>query len=178
MSGTTTNNGWTYPTSTDLVTNGATAIQTLATGIDTSVGTGLLAWQDFDTFTVGGTGWNFGSTATKNGRYVQLGKLIHFDYQITAGGTGIAAGSGGLTLTLPVSANTNTTEFLSNGILSDDSAGINYAIASQISSTTMNIVIHAVSGTNIRYSSLTSTSIPAALATADTLRISGWYEAA
>lgn len=36
MSGTTTNYGWTYPTSTDYVKDGATAIQTLATGIDTT----------------------------------------------------------------------------------------------------------------------------------------------
>lgn len=41
MSGTTTNYGWTYPTSTDYVKDGATAIQTLATGIDTSLNTAL-----------------------------------------------------------------------------------------------------------------------------------------
>lgn len=41
MSGTTTNFGWTYPTSTDYVKDGATAIQTLATGIDTSMFTPL-----------------------------------------------------------------------------------------------------------------------------------------
>jgi hypothetical protein len=36
--GTTTNNGWTYPESTDLVKDGATAIQTLADAIDTTLG--------------------------------------------------------------------------------------------------------------------------------------------
>jgi len=36
--GTTTNNGWTYPESTDLVKDGATAIQTLADDIDTTLG--------------------------------------------------------------------------------------------------------------------------------------------
>jgi hypothetical protein len=36
--GTTTNNGWTYPESTDLVKDGATAIETLATNIDTTLG--------------------------------------------------------------------------------------------------------------------------------------------
>jgi hypothetical protein len=36
--GTTTNNGWTYPESTDLVKDGATAIETLATDIDTTLG--------------------------------------------------------------------------------------------------------------------------------------------
>lgn len=37
MAGTTTNYAWTYPTSTDLVKDGATAIQTLATAQDTSL---------------------------------------------------------------------------------------------------------------------------------------------
>ena len=35
--GTTTNFGWTYPNNTDLVTNGASQMQTIATGIDTTV---------------------------------------------------------------------------------------------------------------------------------------------
>ncbi|CAB4168363.1 hypothetical protein UFOVP1654_9 [uncultured Caudovirales phage] len=38
MAGTTTNFGISYPTSTDLVKDGATAIQTVATGFDTRLG--------------------------------------------------------------------------------------------------------------------------------------------
>jgi len=38
MAGTTTNFSISYPTSTDLVTNGATAIQTVAQGFDTRLG--------------------------------------------------------------------------------------------------------------------------------------------
>ena len=41
MAGTTTNYGWTYPTSTDLVKDGATAIQTAAQGVDTTLFTAL-----------------------------------------------------------------------------------------------------------------------------------------
>lgn len=41
MAGTTTNYGWTYPTSTDLVKDGATAMQTLATNVDTTLFTAL-----------------------------------------------------------------------------------------------------------------------------------------
>lgn len=41
MSGTTTNYGWTYPTSTDYVKDGATAIQTAISGADTTLGTAL-----------------------------------------------------------------------------------------------------------------------------------------
>ena len=38
MAGTTTNFGWTYPSSTDLVKDGATAIQTAVQGVDTRFG--------------------------------------------------------------------------------------------------------------------------------------------
>jgi len=41
MAGTTTNYAWDYPTSTDYVKDGATAIQTLATDIDTTLWTAL-----------------------------------------------------------------------------------------------------------------------------------------
>jgi hypothetical protein len=41
MAGTTTNYGWTYPTSTDLVKDGATAIQTATQGVDTTLWTAL-----------------------------------------------------------------------------------------------------------------------------------------
>jgi hypothetical protein len=41
MAGTTTNYGWTYPTSTDLVKDGATAIQTATQGVDTTLFTAL-----------------------------------------------------------------------------------------------------------------------------------------
>jgi len=41
MAGTTTNYGWTYPTSTDLVKDGATAIQTAVQGADTTLFTAL-----------------------------------------------------------------------------------------------------------------------------------------
>lgn len=54
MSGTTTNYGWTYPTSTDYVKDGATAIQTLATGIDTtSAGSNLAGLVLIKTQTIG-----------------------------------------------------------------------------------------------------------------------------
>ena len=41
MAGTTTNYGFNYPTSTDLVKDGATAMQTLATNVDTTLFTAL-----------------------------------------------------------------------------------------------------------------------------------------
>jgi hypothetical protein len=101
-----------------------------------------------------------------------------FDYEIVAGGTGIAGGTASLTLSLPVNANSNTTEFITAGRYDDASTSINYQLTGQISGTTVVLLIPNVSGTLIRLSSLTSTTLPAALATGDTVRISGFYEAA
>lgn len=176
--GTTTNNSWPYPASTDPAGNGATNIQQLAQGIDTSVGTGLLAWTDYDTFTLGGTGWNFGTTVTKNGRYSQLGKMVHFDYTITISGTGMTAGTGAPTFTLPVAANTNTSEYMSTMTFTDTSAGIVYAMNFSIESTTAVGYVQTVSGTNLRIQGWTSTTTPAAIASGDVIRLTGWYEAA
>jgi len=65
----TTNNAWPIPASTDYVKDGYAAIDNLGNAIDTSVGTGLLAWQ---TYTPTITGW----TGTTDFRWVQLGKTL------------------------------------------------------------------------------------------------------
>lgn len=174
--GTTTNNAWPYPASTDPAGNGATNIQQLAQGIDTSVGTGLLAWTDYDTFTLGGTGWTWGSP-TKNGRYSQLGKMVHFDYTITIVGTP-TMGTGAPSFSLPVAANTNTSEYMSTMTFADVSSGIVYAMNFSIENTTAVGYIQTVSGTNIRVQGWTSTTTPASLAAGDIIRLTGWYEAA
>ena len=99
MAGTTTNNGWDYPTSTDLLKDGALAIQTLATDIDTSVGTGLLAWTSYTpTFT---------NLTLNNGtidfKYVQIGKTVHVRGLLTWGSTTSATASA-LSISTPVTA--------------------------------------------------------------------------
>lgn len=102
MSGTTTNNGWTYPTSTDYVKDGATAIQTLATGIDTSTGTGLLAWTTY-TPTVTPGGGAITSYVLNRATYAKLGKIVHINISITITNNG--TGTGAINMTLPASAN-------------------------------------------------------------------------
>lgn len=174
--GTTTNNSWPYPAATDAAGNGALNIQNLATAIDTSVGTGLLTWTDFDTFTLGGTGWSW-ATSTKNGRYSQLGKMVHFDYTITLNGA-VSAGTGAPTFSLPVAANTNTSEYMSTMTFTDTSAGIVYAMNFSIESTTAVGYVQTVSGANLRIQSWTSTTSPATIASGDVIRLTGWYEAA
>jgi hypothetical protein len=71
---TTTNNGWTTPNDTDLVKDGALAIRTLGNGVDTSVGTGLLAWQSWSPTLSGG--WLNGN-GVWTAKYAKLGKIVY-----------------------------------------------------------------------------------------------------
>lgn len=80
---TTTNNGWTIPASTDYVKDGYAAIDTLGQAIDTSVGTGLLAWQ---AYTPTLTGWGVGN-GTWDAKYCKIGKTVHLAITFTAGTT-------------------------------------------------------------------------------------------
>lgn len=172
MSGTTTNNGWTYPTGTDLVGQGDVAIKTLADGVDATLGRGI----DYDTFTLGGTGWTW-STSTKNGRYTQHGKIVFFDYTVTLAGSPVA-GTGAPTFSLPVSPNTNTSEYMATMTFTDTSAGIVYAMNFSIESGGATGYVQTVSGSNLRIQSWTASTSPAVIAAGDVIRLTGWYEAA
>lgn len=85
---TSTNLSLVTPASTDYVTNGATAMTTLANGIDAYYGAPL-------TYTPTLTNVTGGTTA---GRYVRIGKLGFFSVGFSAG-TATAAGT--VTATLP-----------------------------------------------------------------------------
>jgi hypothetical protein len=89
MATTTPNNGWAVPTSTDYVKDGATAIETLGDAIDTSVGTGLLAWTaytpTFTNFTLG--------NGTIDFAYAQLGKTVNVRGRVILGSTSVIGSS-------------------------------------------------------------------------------------
>ena len=174
MATTTPNNGWAVPTSTDLVTNGAVAIETLGDAIDTSVGTGLLAWTSF-TPTLSGTGWVKGS-GTIEGRYVKLGKIVIAEIQYTfstAGGG--AAGSAVPTVSLPVNANTTISPNPAQVTILDTSAGTTYIGQGSIGSTGVTGNVGVSSGA---YTSLTglAASVPMVWATGDEIRWTLTYE--
>jgi hypothetical protein len=109
MAGTTTNNGWDYPTSTDLLKDGALAIQTLATDIDTSVGTGLLAWTAY-TPTFGGVTVGNGTTSFW---YSRIGKTVFVKGRFTLGSTSAITGS--ITVSYPVVERNNISTYAING---------------------------------------------------------------
>lgn len=85
---TTTNLGVTYPASTDFVTNGATAMGTIATGIDAFFGA-------FTAYTPALTNVTSG---TASGRFVKIGKIGFFRAQVSAG---YATANGAITVGLP-----------------------------------------------------------------------------
>jgi len=170
MAGTTTNNGWTYPTSTDYVKDGATAIQTLATGIDTSTGKGLIAWQSWAP--VLGGGWLNGN-GVWTARYCQIGKTVHLSAKFVLGTTTTKGST--ISMTLPVTAQAAssmpyTLRYVIGGV---EGTGMAYVLTT----TTVVYRLMNVAGTYPSYTSFTATT-PATWATGDEFEITMTYEAA
>lgn len=170
MAGTTTNNSWDYPTSTDLVTNGALAIQTLANEIDTSVGAGLKAWTTYAP-TLGG-GFTNGNGTYGYAKYARLGKLVFFAIDFTLGST--SAKGATMTITLPVTSTSTNTMSNLRGVASI--GGTVYDVTFFGNSTTViQGAVYNSAGTYTTRTAINST-IPATWATGDIIRIQGFYE--
>lgn len=172
MATTTTNNGWTIPQSTDLVTNGATAIATLGNNIDTSVSKGLLAWQSY---TPTWTGVTKGTSPTEYYRYCQVGKTVHFRIALTLGTSG--AVTGGVNVTLPVTAHASILRSYFNAYLYDNGVSnyAGYGIAT--STTSMDVYVIAAGGTYAALQTVSAT-VPHTWGSTDSIWIQGTYEAA
>ena len=174
---TTTNNGWTIPVSSDLVRNGATAINTLGAAIDTSLGkltyTNITPASSGTGWLVGGTGYN----ATAN--WARTGKTIFFDGSITVGSS-VSAGSGPFAVDLPTNSSTNTSEFLGNGVFYDVSTTTYYPCTVRITSTYLAFYIQTVAGspTNVlKALTFDNTNKPVTLAQGDIFTWSVSYQA-
>lgn len=102
--GTTTNLGITFPESSGYVTNGATAMQTIANDVDDYFG----AWTAYTP-----TGTNI-SGGTYDAAYQKIGKLGFLRINITAG-TATAAGSIAVTLPTGWSSTSNSGFAAQNG---------------------------------------------------------------
>ena len=137
---TTTNNGWTVPSSTDLVRDGATAIATLGNNIDNTIG----AWKTTWTPAVQGTGWAKGNGVTI-GRYKQIADVVFFELQFTTGST-TTYGTGGLSFDLPVT-NDGTMDQWVQGAFFDNSANLYYDITAKISGGNVIPYVQASGGT-------------------------------
>ena len=117
---TTTNNGWTTPDDTDLVKDGALAIRDLGQEIDTSVGTGLLAWTaytpTFSNLTLG--------NGTISFAYAKLGKIVEVRGVITFGST--TSVTGGIQFSTPITAVSSTGQPIVGHARYNDTGTANY----------------------------------------------------
>jgi hypothetical protein len=82
MAGTTTNYGWTYPTSTDLVKDGATAIQTAIQGADTSLFS-ITSGKNVGLPLIGTTTFSSASTVNVNDVFSASFKSYRIKFQLT-----------------------------------------------------------------------------------------------
>jgi hypothetical protein len=176
MATTTTNNGWTIPQSTDLVSQGATAIATLGNGIDTSTGKGLIAWQSY-TPTLGGI--TKGTGATELYHFCQLGKTVTVRLSLTLGTSGVLTAAPTFTLPVTASANASTVGSpIGLAQFSDASpATENYGFVYLSSTTVANLLLLNAAGTYATFTSPGAT-VPWTWAINDKLRAQFTYEAA
>ena len=166
---TTTNNGWTTPADTDLIRNGASAIRTLASGIDTTIGAYQLYTPTVST-DGGTTNWAVGN-GNVTGRYQRIADTVNFEARFGIGST-TTKGNGVLQLSLPVSPNTYIEPNFLNGVFFDDSASTYYPIFFRLLGTAAKCYV-MTSGSN-SLSGLTST-VPVTVATSDYIILNGTY---
>jgi len=169
---TTTNNGWETPDDTDLVKDGALAIRTALNGVDTSVGTGLLAWQSWSPTLSGG--WANGN-GVWTAKYAKLGKLVFANGSFVVGSTTTKGTN--LNVSLPVTAATNAA---ATNVSTNTVAGTaTYLLWNTVDPGSQIVSFFAVnaSATYATRTAITST-LPATWATGDIIRFNVVYEAA
>ena len=168
----TTNNGWATPDDTSLVKDGASAIRTLGSAIDTSVGTGLLAWTSytptFNNFTLG--------NGTISFAYSQLGKTVNVRGLITLGTTSSMGTN--MDISLPVTASASAAGLVVGNAVLGDTGTARYLAMTTLDTTTK-IVLFAINsaGTYASRTGLTST-VPFTWTSTDNVQIQATYQAA
>lgn len=165
----TANNAWPIPASTDYVKNGYDAIDDLGNAIDTSVGTGLLAWTSWAPTLSGGWVANNG---TFDAKYAKLGKIVLVSFQFTVGS--LTTKGTAFTTTLPVTARTTLS---TPGLAFLDGSSNFYGLTLPLSTTTLGVVAQNVSGTYTTGANVSST-VPVTWTTGDVISFSYYYEAA
>lgn len=140
-------------------------------GLITGSGTSLGAWTSY-TPTLGGTGWALGN-GTATGFYCQIGKIVHFQAEITFGSTS-TFGTGTVSVTLPLTA-INATGANVSAFFFDTSASATYS-AGAFQGTTTTVACRTV-GTNGLHSTTNSTT-PFTWASTDVIRVQGTYQIA
>jgi len=166
---TTTNYGWTTPDDTALVKNGASAIRTLGSSIDTSLG------GDWTAYTPTWTNLSPGN-GTTDFAYKQLSKTVLVRGLFTRGSTSTITGA--VSISLPVTSKSFTAGFVL-GIANFDDVGVNgySGVVRWESTTSASLRAFNAAGTYVVNSSISST-VPFTWATGDLLAVEFFYEAA
>jgi hypothetical protein len=174
MATTTPINGWPVPTSTDLVTNGASAIESLGDAIDTAVGAGLQVWTSYTpVWGSNGTAPSLGN-GTYSAAYAQIGKIVHYRIQMTLGSTSTVGTGSRYSWTLPV---TGTAVGMGQTLYFDSSTNLYYPAMHRISTTTADAHWYTMGSVSLTSGALSASS-PVVPANGDTYYIRGTYEAA
>jgi hypothetical protein len=168
---TTTNNGWTTPDNTSYVKDGASSIRTLGSAIDTSVGTGLLAWATYAP--VLGGGWANGN-GVWSAKYLQIGKTVHVAAFFTLGTTTTKGTT--MTITLPITAS-NAARQTNGGAYAILGAATYPLIIKNSATSNVELGSSVASATYTTFNAITATT-PATWATSDVIYFGLTYEAA
>ena len=172
MATTTPNNGWAVPTSTDYVSQGAVAIETLGDAIDASVGTGLLAWTSYTpTF----TNFTLGNGVITLAKYAKLGKIVFVKVLVTLGTTSSVSGRIGFSLPVTATADNTDKAINSAGLLAGAVSATGFVALG--STTRADLYALLASGTYVSNTNISST-IPGTWASASTFSATFTYEAA
>ena len=171
-------NSWPVPVSTDLVKDGAVAIESLGDAIDASVGSGLLAWQTWAPVlsSTGSPAWANGN-GVWTAEYCQIGKTVHVRGSFTFG-TSTTKGAAVASISLPVTAASTAIPIISTPCPATV-AGASGAIiwTSIATTTTVSCYVVNAAGTYLTRNNMTAT-VPATWVTSDVLQIAFTYEAA
>jgi len=165
---TTTNNGWDIPDSTDYVKDGYLAIDTLGQDIDTSVGTGLLAWTSWAPTL---SGWSAGN-GTFDAKYAKLGKIVHVSFVFTVGSTTTKGAS--FTTTLPVTARIAFGGLAPVRLIR---SATYYGVVSNNTTTSATVTAMNTATSTVSSAAVSST-VPGTWTTGDTITFTFTYEAA
>jgi hypothetical protein len=167
---TTPNNGWDLPDDSDPFKDGALAIRTLGNAIDTSVGTGLLAWQTYAPTLSGG--WANGNGVYNEAKYVKIGKTVHMAVRFTLGSTTTKGTT--LSISLPLTA-ANTYGF---GMARFTAGGSIYnGVVVAFNAATATLLPNLANATYLQQANVTTT-VPGTWVTGDSFIFTLTYEAA
>jgi hypothetical protein len=169
---TTTNYGWTTPNDTDPFKNGASAIRTLGSAIDT---TAANTWKAWTAYTPTFTGFTIGN-GVLDFAFTQIGKTVHVRGRVTLGST--SSLSGPFDFTVPVtSASYNLAHVFSYASFYNGSA-FNQGFLLSIGSTSFFRITCMNTGTSFASASDLSSTVPFTWGNGHSIFMTMTYQAA